>query len=58
MHMRTSDQILGQARKDVSQFVHRHPRRSIGGLILLALFGAFAIWVWPEFHRTVRIHRM
>ena len=47
-----------RARGDVQDFVQRHPRRSIGGLILFALFGAFLIWVWPEMHRTARIHRM
>jgi hypothetical protein len=58
MHRRTSNQMLRRAREDVEDFVHRHPRRSFGGIILLALFGAFAIWIWPELHRTARIHRM
>jgi hypothetical protein len=56
--MRASNQTLGEARDEVADYVREHPRRSIGGLILIALLGAFAIWVWPEFHRTVRIHRM
>ena len=58
MFSRTSDRALSRAHEDVQDFVQRSPRRSIGALILVALLGAFAFWVWPEFHRTMRIHRM
>lgn len=34
------------------------PTAIAGGVVAVALIVAFGLWVWPELHRTIRIHRM
>jgi hypothetical protein len=47
-----------RAGAELEAYIADKPKRSIGGVILVGLLIAFGIWVWPEVHRTIRIHRM
>jgi hypothetical protein len=61
MLMHTSDRTfrpLRQAKDRVENAVRRRPQLSIGGVVAVAAIVAFGIWIWPEVHRTIRIHRM
>jgi len=30
----------------------------VGTVVAVAAIVVFSIWIWPELHRTIRIHRM
>jgi hypothetical protein len=47
-----------QCRRESAASGRRPPIATVAGLVAAGLFVGFAIWAWPEVHRTIRIHRM
>ena len=60
MHLTTRrlTRPIRRASDEIADYVTEQPRRSIAGIVILALLIGLGIWAWPELHRTVHIHRM
>jgi hypothetical protein len=49
---------LQRTRDQIQSAVRDRPQLTVGGVVAVVALVGFAVWIWPELHRTIRIHRM